>query len=880
MKRLITIFLSIFSVLLLSAQIQYGYVKTKGRLGADGNVIPGVRLSGATVSIKDRSALISASDGAFSFPLPGKSYIVKNVRKNGYLLTDAEQLRSYGYSSNPLILVMETPEQQNEDRLMAEIKINRTLRSTIRQREEELDSLRAANRITKEEYHKLNAQLNTDEERNRKLIDEMVERYAKMDFDQMDERNREIKACILNGELLKADSLINSKGDLDARIREYIRLREANAREAEELKKRSETLASSRTIEEKTLLELAEDCFNKSDMFKMGHQNDSAAYYLVIRSELDTMNVQWQLEAGRFLDKYLAAYNKALDYYNRGLRNALMKSGEKSSDVIKCYNNIGCIYSIQGDYAQALEYHNKTLTTCLLVFGECHPDVATCYNNIGIIYFSQDDYVKALEYFNKALSILLSVYGENHPYVSTSYNNIGLIYKSQGVYVKALEYYNKALSILLSVYGENHPDVAISYNNIGLIYKSQGVYVKALKYYNKALSILLSAYGNRHPVVATNYNNIGDIYRAQGDYANALGYHNKALSIRLTVFGENHPDVANSYTNIGGIYSSQGVYVKALEYHNKALSILLSVFGENHSYVATSYNNIGFIYFSQGDYANALGYYNKALFIRLTVFGENHPDVANSYTNIGGIYSSQGVYVKALEYHNKALSILLSVFGENHPTVATSYNNIGSIYFCQRDYFKALEYINDALSIRLSVFGENHSNIATCYSNIGLIYFFQGDYIQALEYFKKSLNIYTSLYDHNNINFASCSKTIYETYCKLLQQSDEKKKEFEDFMSQYSFTISLYDGKTSDPVQGMSRPYDLLEFDDWNIYSLENLFEKSGFQGYPKDIVVMKNGVITKHHFEDKIGCQIGIKYVGKEEKQRIVESYNKWKKE
>ena len=754
MKRLITILLSIFSVLLLSAQIQYGYVKTKGRLGADGNVIPGIRLSGATVSIKDRSALISASDGAFSFPLPGKSYIVKNVRKNGYLLTDAEQLRSYGYSSNPLILVMETPEQQNEDRLMAERKINRTLRRTLQQREDELDSLRAANRITKEEYHKLNAQLYDDEERNRKLIDEMVERYAKIDFDQMDERNREIKACILNGELLKADSLINSKGSLDTRIMEYNRLREANAREAEELKKRSETLASSRTIEEKTLLELAEDCFNKSEVFKMGHQNDSAAYYLVIRSELDTMNVQWQLEAGRFLDKYLAAYNKALDYYNRGLRNALMKSGEKSSDVIKCYNNIGCIYSIQGDYAQALEYHNKTLTTCLLVFGECHPDVATCYNNIGIIYFSQDDYVKALEYFNKALSILLSVYGENHP------------------------------------------DVAISYNNIGLIYKSQGVYVKALKYYNKALSILLSAYGNRHPVVATNYNNIGDIYRAQGDYANALGYHNKALSIRLTVFGE------------------------------------------------------------------------------------NHPDVANSYTNIGGIYSSQGVYVKALEYHNKALSILLSVFGENHPTVATSYNNIGSIYFCQRDYFKALEYINDALSIRLSVFGENHPNIATCYSNIGLIYFFQGDYIQALEYFKKSLNIYTSLYDHNNINFASCSKTIYETYCKLLQQSDEKKKEFEDFMSQYSFTISLYDGKTSDPVQGMSRPYDLLEFDDWNIYSLENLFEKSGFQGYPKDIVVMKNGVITKHHFEDKIGCQIGIKYVGKEEKQRIVESYNKWKKE
>ena len=42
----------------------------------------------------------------------------------------------------------------------------------------------------------------------------------------------------------------------------------------------------------------------------------------------------------------------------------------------------------------------------------------------------------------------------------------------------------------------------------------------------------------------------------------------------------------------------------------------------------------------------------------------------------------------------------------------------------------------------------------------------------------------------------------------------------------------------------------------------------------------MKDGVITKYHFEDKIGCQIEMKYVGKEEKRRIVESYNKWKKE
>ena len=797
MKRLTTILLSVFSVLLLSAQTQHGYVKTKGRLGADGNVIPGVRLSGATVSIKDRSALISASDGAFSFPLPGKDYIVENVRKNGYLLTDAEQLRSYGYSSNPLILVMETPEQQNEDRLMAERKINRTLRRTLQQREDELDSLRAANRITKEEYHKLNAQLYDDEERNRKLIDEMVERYAKMDFDQMDERNREIKACILNGELLKADSLINSKGSLDARIMEYNRLREANAREAEELKKRSEILASSRTIEEKTLLELAEDCFNKSEVFKMCHQNDSAAYYLTIRAELDTTNVQWQLEAGRFLDEYLAAYNKALDYYNRALRNALME------------------------------------------YGKIHSDVAICYNNVGFIYHIQGDYSNALKYYNEALDIWLYINGVNHPYIAKSYNNIGGVYNSQGDYEKAMEYYNKALKIYISVYGEQYSKVALCYNNIGLAYDSLGDPIKAMEYLKKAL----------------------DIY--------------------LKVYGEQNPHVSAVYISIGSIYSSQGKFTEALQYTYKALEILQTFYDEQHPHVALCYNNMGYIYSSQGDYLKAMKYYQKALEIQLAIYGDNHPNVGTCYSYIYNLYYTCGDYVKSLEYLDKYIKFQLSVYGEQHPDVANSYILKGMICYTMKDCLKAVEYYNKALNIQLSVFGKNNPDVTMNYKIMGVAYDELGDYYRALEYYQKALVICRNLYGYNDKETIVCSKLIYMVYCNLLQQSNEYKYDFQKFLSEYSYIISIVEGENPATKQGMYGQYYLLEFDDWNIYSLKSIFEKNTeMQGKPKDLLVLKDNDITKYHFENKIGCQIELKYVGKEEKQRIVKSYKKWKKE
>ena len=749
MRRLITILLSVFSVIPLSAQTQHGYVKTKGRLGHDGKIIPGVSLPGATVSIKDRSTLISASNGTFSFPLPGKNYIVQNVRKKGYLLTDAEQLRSYDYSSNPLILVMETPQQQNEDRLMAERKINRTLRRTIQQREDELDSLREANRITKEEYDKLYAQLYDDEERNRKLINEMVERYAKMDFDQMDERNREIKACILNGELLKADSLINSKGSLDTRIMEYNRLREANAHEAEELKKRSETLASSRTIEEKTLLELAEDCFNKSEVFKMGHQNDSAAYYLTIRAELDTTNVQWLLEAGKFISDYIADYNEAQAICQRALQNAKDQYGDNSRIVAVCYMDIGYVYHSATSYNKAMIPYYNAKSILEKLYGDSHPDIAACYIGIGIANFHLGMTNIAMGCFNKSLEILKSVYGENHILVAECYRNIGDVFYRRGYFLVPIWNYTKALDILKLLYGENHVSVAECYIGLSHIYMKTNNADLIFKYSNDALIILKSIYGKHHPRIAECYKGIAYAYMSNGETDIAIDYYCKALSIFKSVYGEKNESIARIYNDIGKVYTSKGEYKIALEYINKAFEIFDS----------------------------------SSLYVQL--------DKADGYVNKGNVYMKQNLYSDALACFEKALEIRAGHYGRNiYPFVT------------------------------------------------------------------------------------ECNKKIYTCYISMLKKEISKIVQYREYMMENIFTIQTYDNSSFGQEE-----YYLLEFADWNQNSLENLFDKNAeLQGKPKNIVVMKDGVITKHHFEDKIGCQIGIKYVGKEEKQHIVELYNTWK--
>ncbi len=70
-----------------------------------------------------------------------------------------------------------------------------------------------------------------------------------------------------------------------------------------------------------------------------------------------------------------------------------------------------------------------------------------------------------------------------------------------------------------------------------------------------------------------------------------------------------------------------------------------------------------------------------------------------------------------------------------------------------------------------------------------------------------------------------------------------------------------------------------MEFDDWNIDSNSNLFDKTdGGNGKPKTIVVMQDGKITRHQFEDTIGMTFSYKHVGRAERQRIIDEYRKWK--
>lgn len=333
MKHLSFVLLFCVSAFALCAQTQVGYVKTKGRLTSDGEVVSGKRIGGATIQVKDRSAVVSSVNGDFSFPLVTQNFYLQSVTKNGYVVVDRDILsKQYEYSANPLVIALESASDQLDERLAAERKIRRTLQRDLQKKEDEIESLKEQNRITADEFRRRLQDIYEQQEKDEKLIAEMAKRYAKTDYDQIDEYNRQLNEYILNGELSKADSLINTKGDIHADVSELRRLEAAMAKEASDIAQARTMVDKSVGYEQFMMNKTAQECYARFEVYKAKNQMDSAAFYIGLRAALDTVNVDWQCDAADFY-RTVDDYSQAIDCFSRALRIAEREYGTESVEL-------------------------------------------------------------------------------------------------------------------------------------------------------------------------------------------------------------------------------------------------------------------------------------------------------------------------------------------------------------------------------------------------------------------------------------------------------------------------------------------------------------------------------------------------------------------
>ena len=158
------------------------------------------------------------------------------------------------------------------------------------------------------------------------------------------------------------------------------------------------------------------------------------------------------------------------------------------------------------------------------------------------------------------------------------------------------------------------------------------------------------------------------------------------------------------------------------------------------------------------------------------------------------------------------------------------------------------------------------------------LYLEQGNYEKALCYAKLAHSIRQIAFGLNDPKTIKSQKVVDRLTYKV---AIDNHTDLTDFNTDHCFTATVTEGETPASQQGMIGEYVLLEFGNWNQDCLTSLYDKNTeLKGKPKDILVLKDGIISKHHFDNVIGAQLGVKYVGKEEKQRIDALYEEWKKQ
>lgn len=649
------------------AQTQRGHVKTRGRLSASGTVVPGTRLSGATITFRGNNSAVSGTNGAFTFAVSNKTFCITNVRKNGYQLYDNDLLgRDHKFSANELLVVMDTPDNVLADKLESERKIRKTLRKQLQEKEDELDALKEQQKISEEQYRTELQALYGAQENNEKLISEMAERYSTMDFDQLDDFQRRVAAYIQNGELTRADSLLNTKGSMEERRARIEQNKTIVTINAQELKKRQEEQKKSEALLTKELEDFGKDCFSRYEIYKLQHKNDSAAYFLKMRADLDSTNISWNIEYANFCRIYLEKNVESKRYIQRALQYALIS--QNVDEQILCYNILGNIEIFQQNYEQALLYIDteEDLMYRQNSYGvEEQIIVATARGNV---YRKEGKYDLAEQYLQKAVSII-----ENNgdsvsvKRIAKTLGNYANFCVDVEKYQEALDVYKKILILTEAQDSLITPIIITTENNIGNSYYLLGLYDEALIWLEKSLKHAKDLYGEKHTSVSSSLSNIGAIYMRRKEIDKAIDMVSEVLNIDKYICGDKGAELIVDYNNLAKLLCDKKLYDAALEQYNKAMELCRLYYNDSHPYWGSLYGNMAALYVEQEKYSQGIAYFEKALKIRIEQFGEQSVSVANIFNNIGIAYYRMEEKTKAMEYLEKAHQIFENKLGAEHP---------------------------------------------------------------------------------------------------------------------------------------------------------------------------------------------------------------------
>ena len=656
MKRTLYILYFILHAIACLAQNQSGMVRTLGRPAQKG-----VPLAGVTVRIAEaHNAVVSGKDGAFSLPInkkDGESFVIRQVQKAGYELNDRDLIgRKYAFSStHPITIVMVSAKQLQAEKARIENNAYSVAEKNYKNKLAALEAQLKNGQIDAEKYNGQIRSLQGDFERFQSLIDGLSEHYAHIDYDDMDENEKEIAQCIENGNFDKADSLIHQCFDVTDVLSRNLK---ALDRIEQGISQAKDVIADANRSMAKVLRRQAKDAEYLYQLYTIAlarFDNEKAGQYILTRAELDTTNVEWTVQAAKFIADYRSDYDEAMRCYDRAERYA----SKQPTWLSTIYTNKGSIYLEQGKYVEAIKADSIALGLSLNLYGKKALLTLKLINNTAATLRKLGQLKQALVTWNTVYSIAIADKDTDREFIATVCNNISTTCADLGLHSMALEFGHKALDAYKakgSVKGE-----ALACCNIGGCYSGMGQYQEALDCFDRSEQLFKKLFGEDNPQVAWVLAKKGNLYSGLGDTKKAYQYNKRSLDIYKRFYDAKSVVVANALADFAAVNPNKQ---EAKAQVDSALTVLISQYGERQLDVAHAYYKQAVICEDMEQYAESEKRLQRALLVYNTIIGTRYNSFsAQCLASLSDVEWGLNKMDKAMEYMNQAVEISDSING-------------------------------------------------------------------------------------------------------------------------------------------------------------------------------------------------------------------------
>lgn len=657
MKRTFYILYFILQVVACLAQSQSGKVKTLGRPTQKGVPLPGV-----TVRVMDsHNAIVSGKNGEFSFSTnkkEGESFAIRQVQKVGYELNDRDVIgRKYAFSStHPITIVMVSTKQLQSEKTRIENNAYAVAEKNYNKKLATLEAQLKNGKIDTDKYNDQIKSLQSNFEKFQSLIDELSEHYAHIDYDDMDNNEREIAQYIENGDFDKADSLIHQCFDATDVLARNIK---ALDKIEQGINQAKDVIADANRSMAEVLRRQAKDAEYLYQLYTITlaqFDNEKAGQYILTRAELDTTNVNWTVEAAKFLADYRSDYDEALRYYDRAERYASKIPAWLSA----IYTNKGDIYLEQGKYVEAIKADSIALSISTRLYGNHGLNTLKAINNMALALKQLGEPRQALLFWNEVYNIAINDKDMDIGFIATLCNNISTTCADLGHYSLALEFGNKAIEaykVKGSALGE-----ALAYGNLGGFYGNMGQYQEALDYYDRSEKLYKKLLGDDNPNLGWVLVKKGNLYSGFGDTNKAYKYNKRSFEIYKRFYDSKSIVLANALVNFAGVNPNKS---EAKAQIDSALTIIIGKYGERQLSVANAYYEKALICTDMEQYMESEKLLQRALLIYNTIIGTQYNSYsAQCYASLSDVVLGMNNMGKAVEYMNQAVEISDSINGD------------------------------------------------------------------------------------------------------------------------------------------------------------------------------------------------------------------------